>query len=71
MKKLLINFADSLLSREQMKKVKGGYGTCSASPTNCSDKKCDCDTGGSNSCSSTTSTATCNCDGIEVTIECS
>lgn len=26
MKKLLMNLADSLLSREQMKSVKGGYG---------------------------------------------
>lgn len=25
MKKLLVNFADSLLSREQMTKIKGGY----------------------------------------------
>lgn len=28
MKKILSNFADSLISREQMKSVKGGCGTC-------------------------------------------
>jgi len=41
MKKKLMNFADSLLSREQMKKVKGGYedgeqpnaGSCTKSMT--------------------------------------
>lgn len=37
MKKILLNFADSLISRDQMKSVKGG---CGESDSSCTSKIC-------------------------------
>lgn len=71
MKKLLMNFADSLLSREQMKKVKGGYdvdGSCTHTLT-CSpiNKSCTSQTGNCKSSSQYATTPWIECDGTRYT----
>lgn len=61
-----------VLSKHDQKRILGGVenlATCSAQPTNCT-QKCSCDTVGTNTCSSTANTATCDCDGIIVEITC-
>ncbi|AFK05632.1 hypothetical protein Emtol_0114 (plasmid) [Emticicia oligotrophica DSM 17448] len=53
MKKMILNFGSSLLSRDQMKKIKGGNDSADDAPNNCR-SNCnnneDCASGGPNGC---------------------
>lgn len=65
------------LSYSEMRQIRGGEnissgdgGACSASPSNCPEKSCSCNTSGSSSCSAVANDAKCNCDGELITVYC-
>lgn len=60
MKKLLLKFADQVLSREELKSIRGACG--------CDSQKCDAASG---SCYYSMGSGKCKCNGVGVLLTCS
>lgn len=63
MKKIISNFSGSILSREQLKKVVGGVGGCTATKEADCKGTCQLSNGNPGTCGWTVPTASCTCAG--------